>query len=215
MAMENDPRKRFRLKKSRIFLGIALGLLLGLAILHQPILRGLGRWLIVQDDLAQAEALFVLSGNSLDRGNEAAKLYHAGWAPTVVCLGGEVNPALTLYGIHDLTYRGTLRVLQAQGVPDSALDSLPEGTSTYEEFVAIERYCKARNLHKIMVVSSLFHTRRIDTYFRLRLHLEGIEMVLRGAHESEMEEDAWWRSEPGLLFVNNEYIKLMYYWTKY
>jgi uncharacterized SAM-binding protein YcdF (DUF218 family) len=215
MAMESDPPRRFWRKKSHIFLSIGLGLLLMLLLLHRPILRGMGDYLIVQDTLAPVEAIFVLSGNPFDRGAEAAKIFHGGWGNQIVCLGGETNPALTLYGIRDLTYESTYRVLQRDGVPASAIDSLPEGTSTFEEFVAIQRYCKARNLHRIMVVSSLFHTRRIDTFFRLRLHLEGIEMVLRGAHESEMEEDAWWQGEPGLLFVNNEYIKLLYYWLKY
>lgn len=199
----------------RIFLGITLGLLVAGAVFHRVILHGVGHFLIVQDDLRPVDALFVLSGNSFDRGREAAELYRGGWTPTVVCLGGETNPALELYGICDLSFESTRRVLLEQGVPSTAIDSLPEGTSTFEEFAAITRYCKRRNLHRIMVVSSLFHTRRIDEFFRLRLQLEGITLVLRGADESGFDEDEWWRAEPGLLFVNSEYIKLFYYWLKY
>ncbi|MFN8395686.1 MAG: YdcF family protein [Bacteroidia bacterium] len=199
----------------RIFLGVCLGMVILLGLLHRPILRAMGHYLIVQDKLSQVEAMFVLSGNSFDRGREAAWLYRAGWSPKVVCLGGETNPALELYGICDLTYETTMRVLIDRRVPRSAIDSLPEGTSTFEEFEAITRYCKARNLKKIMVVSSLFHTRRIHEFFRMRLAFEGIEMVLRGADEEAFDEDAWWKAEPGLLFVNSEYIKLFYYWAKY
>lgn len=199
----------------RTILGVILGTLVLLGLLHRPMLRAVGHYLIVQDDLSRVEAMFVLSGNSFDRGREAAKLYRAGWSPKVVCLGGETNSALELYGICDLTYETTKRVLIEQQVPRSAIDSLPEGTSTFEEFEAIKRYCKARSLKKIMVVSSLFHTRRIHEFFRLRMALEGIDMVLRGADEEAFDEDAWWKAEPGLLFVNSEYIKLVYYWTKY
>jgi hypothetical protein len=66
-----------------------------------------------------------------------------------------------------------------------------------------------------MVVSSLFHTRRIHEFFRLRLYFQGVEMVLRGAPESSFDENLWWKREPGLLFVNSEYIKMGYYWLKY
>lgn len=213
--MANHPPQPTKAKKRRIFLGTCLGLLLLAAVLHRPILRAIGDFLVVEDDLTQVDAMFVLSGNPFDRGREAARLYHDGWSPTVVCLGGEHNPALELYGIDDLTHESTRRVLQAQGVPVSAIDSLPEGTSTYEEFVAIAQYSKARQYDKVMVVSSRYHTRRIDAFFRLRLHLEGIDMVLRGSPETDIDEQAWWQSEPGLIFVNNEYIKYFYYWTRY
>lgn len=199
----------------RIILGTVLGALLLLGIFNRPILREMGRFLIVQDELSQVDAMFVLSGNSFDRGREAADLYRVGWAPRVVCLGGETNPSLELYGICDLSFESTRRVLQGNGVPITAIDSLAEGTSTFEEFEAITRYCKQRNLDKIMVVSSLFHTRRIDEFFRLRLKFEGIDLVLRGADENAFEEEAWWREESGLLFVNSEYIKLFYYWLKF
>lgn len=192
-----------------------LVLLFFLALFHKSVLRGMGNYLIVQDEKEKVDAIFVLSGNSFDRGREAAKLYAEGWAPKVVCLGGEVNPALELYGINDLTAKMTEGVLLRAGVPSSAIELLPEGTSTFEEFEAITAYCQARGLDKIMVVSSLFHTRRIHRFFRLRLHLEGIDLVLRGSSETAFDESAWWKNEPGLIFLNNEYIKMGYYWLKY
>jgi uncharacterized SAM-binding protein YcdF (DUF218 family) len=215
MSTAGHPPKGQKVKKMRIFLGIMLGLILLSGIFHKQILRELGHFLIVQDELTRVEAMFVLSGNSFDRGREAAKIYKDGWSPRVVCLGGETNPSLELYGICDLSFEATRRVLQENGVPTMAIDSLAEGTSTFEEFEAISRYCKQRNLHKIMVVSSLFHTRRIDEFFRMRLKFEGIDLILRGADENAFEEEAWWREEPGLLFVNSEYIKLFYYWLKF
>lgn len=212
--MGNHPRTLLKGKKMRIFLGMMVFMLL-MILLHKPILRAAGHFLIVQDELKKTEAIFVLSGNSFDRGKEAARLYYEGWAPRIVCLGGETNGALELYGIDDLSFETTRKVLLEQSIPANAIDSLPEGSSTYEEFEAIIRYCRQHQMHHITVVSSLFHTRRIDEFFRLRLHLEGIEMCLRGSDESEFEEDLWWKAEAGLLFVNSEYIKLGYYWTKF
>ena len=84
-----------------------------------------------------------------------------------------------------------------------------------EEFEAIKDMCKQRDWKTSMVVSSLFHTRRIHEFFRLPLYFEGIEMVLRGAAERSFDEQNWWTKEPGLIFLNNEYIKMGYYWLKY
>lgn len=203
-------RRRLAIRSAILLLVLAF-LFLG----RNRILRAIGHHLIVQDPVEQVDALFVLSGNSFDRGREAARLYKAGHAPTVVCLGGEPNPALELYGIHDLTGQMTQGVLREEGVPNSAIELLPEGTSTFEEFQAIVERCHARGWKTVMVVSSLFHTRRIHEFFRLRLHFEGIRMVLRGSAESAFSEDEWWKREPGLIFVANEYIKRLYYWLRY
>lgn len=213
--MEHSPLPAAKGRRGRIFLVTALGIAAVLCLLHRPILRGMGRLLIVQDPLERCEALFVLSGNAFDRGREAARLHAEGWAPKVVCLGGEKNPALELYGIADLSWQSTRRVLLEEGVPAAAIDSLPLGTSTFEEFEAIADYCHARGLRRVMVVSSLFHTRRIDEFFRIRLKLDGVDMVLRGADESGFDEDRWWEEEAGLLFLNSEYIKLGYYWLRF
>lgn len=190
-------------------------LLLFLLAFHKPILRGVGQYLVVEDPLRKVDAIYVLSGNPGDRGKEAAKLYHQGYAPEVVCLGGEPADALALYGIDILTASMTEKVLAEAAVPQAAIRLLPKGSSTYEEFEAITADCKARDYKDIMIVSSRFHTRRIHMFFRLRLHFEGIAMVLRGARENSFEEEAWWKKEPGLLFVNNEFIKMAYYWLRY
>ncbi|MFM2375484.1 MAG: hypothetical protein RLZZ165_581 [Bacteroidota bacterium] len=213
--MQVRPLKTRRQRKARRWIGILLGMLVLAVALPRWMLHGIGGFLIVEDDLQRSEAIFVLSGNSFDRGREAAEIYQAGWSPRIVCLGGETNPSLELYGICDLSYASTARVLLAQDVPASAIDTLPEGTSTFEEFEAIALYCKQHRLHRIIAVSSLFHTRRMDEFFRLRLLFEGIELILRGAEESSFDEEEWWREEPGLLFVSNEYIKLFYYWMRF
>lgn len=195
--------------------GMVFLLLVGLVVFRGSLLRGIGGGLVVEDPPKPVDALFVLSGNAYDRGREAARLYHAGYAPKVVCLGGEGNPALEMFDIVILTAELTQKVLREENVPMADIELLQEGTSTFEEFEAIVAMCKDRGWDEIMVVSSRFHTRRIHEFFRLRLHFAGIQMVLRGARESVFDEELWWKSEPGLIFVNNEYVKLLYYWLNY
>lgn len=196
-------------------MGFVFFLLMLAFFMRGRILGTAGATLVVEDEPEQVDALFVLSGNAYDRGREGAKLYNAGYTPKVVCLGGESNSALELYDINVSTADITKAVVMESKVPEQDIELLEKGTSTYEEFEAITAMCKARGWTKIMVVSSRFHTRRIHEFFRLRLHFEGIKMVLRGARDGIFEEETWWKSEPGMIFVNNEYVKLLFYWLNY
>ena len=45
-------------------------------------LSRLGAFLVVQDPLEKADAIFVLGGTRYERPLEAVELYNAGWAPT-------------------------------------------------------------------------------------------------------------------------------------
>jgi hypothetical protein len=50
---------------------------------HAPILREIASFLIVEDSLRPAAAIVALGGQAPFRQIEAARLYHAGWAPLV------------------------------------------------------------------------------------------------------------------------------------
>lgn len=186
-----------------------------LGIFHKRIMYVAGQYLVVEDEPRKVDAIYVLSGNPDDRGKEAAKLFKGGWAKEVVCMGGETSAPLELYGIMDKTCLMTQKVLRGHSVPDSAIRLLPDGSSTFEEYESIVKDCKAKGYDDIMVVSSRFHTRRIHAFFRHRLLFEGINLCLRGAYEHAFTEEAWWKEETGLMFVNNEYIKMAYYFLRY
>ena len=62
--------------------------LLLLILFRNPLLKATGQFLIYESELKKSEVIFVLSGGGFDRGNEAVKLYEAGWARKIVCTGG-------------------------------------------------------------------------------------------------------------------------------
>lgn len=210
-----QPPRRSRKKKWLIRLGVLASVCLVLFLFRYPILRGLGNYLIYEDELSQADAIFVLSGNSLDRGKEGARLYHAGYAPVLVCTGGVESRDLGVIGIQMKHSVLTQRVLMNEGVDSSAIQLIHEGESTHEEKEAIVKYCAEKGWKKIVVVSSKFHTRRIHKSFRGTLNDAGIQLILRGAPDSGFDEKEWWKYEDGLIFLNNEYIKIFYYAFKY
>src|SRR6185503_16495456 len=68
-------------------------LLGGVAVwaLHAPVLRAVAHALVVEDALADADALVVVAGDSLFREQAASDLFKQGWAPRIV-VSRPVNP---------------------------------------------------------------------------------------------------------------------------
>jgi uncharacterized SAM-binding protein YcdF (DUF218 family) len=201
-------------KRILIFLGVFVLLLVALFLLRNPLLRETGRLLICEDPVDKVQAIFVLSGGPLDRGNEAVKLYKKGIAQKIVCTGENTPPDFEAIGVTYLESEITRLYMMRKGVPDTAIALIKKGTSTREEEQAILAYCKKNNLSNVMVLSGKFHTRRICQTFRKPFHEAGIQLLIHGAPSSTYKEDLWWKNEYGLIALNNEYIKIVYYWLK-
>jgi uncharacterized SAM-binding protein YcdF (DUF218 family) len=203
-----------RRKIAIVFLVVLLtGVLLFL--FRTPLLRSCATFLIREDSLQQADAIFVLSGGGYDRGNLTAKLYDEGWAPKIVCTGGNELPELCVFDIDTLESDMTRVNLLQHGVPDSVIVMIRQGTSTKQEANIIFDYCKRNKLKRVIIVSSKLHTYRVQDVFRKKLNENGTALVVRGAPSSRFSELEWWKTENGLIAINNEWIKTFYYWIKY
>lgn len=175
-----------------------------------------GNYLVVEDELGKVDAIFLLGGGPFDRGNEAAKLYEAGYTKKIVCTGGQVSNLLKSLNINHVEAEvASINLVRNNGVPRQRVIALAEGTSTKEESVIILQYCLEQGFNKVMILSSKFHTRRVNNVFRPVLEEAGIDVLIRGAPSSLYDESLWWESESGLIMVNNEYVKLGYYFLKY
>ncbi len=205
-------KKRTRLFRRWLLVPAVLVFFLALLfLLRYPVLRGLGNYLIRENEPFQAEAIFILSGNPTDRGRKAAQLYFEGYAPEIVCTGENIPHDLEALGLDYPECELTRSQLLRSGVPDSAIVTIPLGASTREEKQVILSYCLDNGIKSCLVVSNRFHTRRIRKVFRKAFRSEGIQLGIIGAPHSLYRENRWWESEYGLLDVNNEYLKLLYY----
>ena len=180
-----------------------------------PELRWFATALMVQDSLQKVDALVVLSGGSFDRGNEAVKIVKGGYTNKVICTGGNKVGELLVFNIDTLESDMTVANLRKQGIPDSIIVVLRKGTSTKEESAQIADYCHQHAIKKIMILSSKLHSGRVADVFKPLLKKQDIEVLVRGATNSQFDELTWWRYEEGLIAVNNEWIKRFYYWWKY
>lgn len=184
-------------------------------IFKTSILKLSGSLLIVEDEISQADVIYVLGGNAKDRGAKAAELFHSNFAKEIVCIGGNWHDVLEEYGITTLESEVTKKVIENRGVPSDKIRLIKHSTSTFEEKSHILKDIQEKGYKSVIIVSDKFHTRRIDGLFRDDLEDKNIRLILIGANNSDYNESDWWKTEKGLIMLNNEYIKNVFYLFKY
>ena len=114
-----------RLDRSFRLVSVLVAGFLLVGLTSVPILRGIALFLIVEDRLEPTAAIIALAGHTPFREMEAAKLYHAGFAPQVIIVGGaptDESEALQALGFKSpQTWELSREVLIQQGVPASAI----------------------------------------------------------------------------------------------
>src|SRR5579864_5228237 len=124
LDMSNDSETFTNSQRRRIFW--ILFTILGAILMFITGCLGVGRWLVVEDQLEKAGAILILSGRMPMRAIEAARLYHGGYGPEV-WLTRPGQPAASLQSLH-IAYLGedfyNTRVLMHEGVPATAVVTL-------------------------------------------------------------------------------------------
>lgn len=208
----------YKLKLRRKPILILLSVLLPLVILwifKIPVLKAVGGYLRDPDTPSgRYDVAFVLSGNAYDRSTEAARLYKSGLFTKIVCTGSGIPKVLRATDCAATEAELSAYILRKNGIPDSVITILNDGTSTREEGLIIKEYAERQNLSKLLIISSINHTRRIRKTLNNVLP-DRLEFTIAGADDTSYDEVYWWTSEEGLIAVNNEYIKLIYYIITY
>lgn len=188
-------------------------LLLLLAALAAP---RLGAWLVVQDPLQKADAIFVLGGTMFERPLEAVDLYREGWAPRMLLMRQVAD-----FGEAELEQRGVafqreidvqLDVLAKLGVPRSTIEVLPPQNSTRDEADAVRASAVANHWTRVIVVTSKQHTRRARLVMNRRMAGFGTEVIVRYSRYDKANVEAWWQNRSTLRFTLFETQRLIAYW---
>lgn len=202
-------------RKLQSILTILFILLISLFAFKSLILKGLAKYLIVENEFTYIENAFVLSGGAFDRGNKAAELWNSNKINKIICTGANQSPDLKVLKFDTLESDLTKLQIIKNGVPEEQVSLLKLGTSTLEESEVILKYCIENNIDEIVLISSKFHTKRIQQVFKKKFKKENIQIYIVAAPNSVYNEMEWWENEYGLIALNNEYIKQLYYLFKY
>jgi uncharacterized SAM-binding protein YcdF (DUF218 family) len=216
MPAPAPPSRRAR--RAGLFAAGALVLLALLAVAFRiPILTGLGSYLVVEGELEPADILFVLNGGPDTRPFRAAELYRQGLAPRIVIPRCENRPVVELGLVRNET-EISVDVMKALGVPAGDIVTLQvEGgvTSTFDEAVLLREYVRANEVRSVIVVTSAFHTRRSRWIFERELDGLPVTFEMAAAPHPGFDQTNWWQNEDGLIMLNNEYLKLLFYLWNY
>ena len=159
---------------------------------HRPLLRAAAGFWIVQDHLEPAEVIIVIGDDDFaaHRSTEAAALFRAGWAPQVVVSGRMLRPYASIADF-------MARDLESQGVPASAIVRFShKANNTLEEAENLRVLVAQKGWHRILLVTSNYHTRRARYIFRHVLSGD-VSLEVRGAADPEFEPRTWWESQQG------------------
>ncbi len=182
-------------------------------------MRRLGSFLRNEGQAAEADFIYVLGGDYLNRIPYAAELYRRRMAPRIVVphedmgWGSDVSPT----GQEHFTH-ASLRMLREAGVPESGMVDWKWGAgvgSTADELYALRGYFEAfPKFRRAIVVTSDYHTRRVG-YAAGRILPRGMEFIVLGAPVTDWNLENWWRHPVGRATVWGEYKRLVFYTFRY
>jgi uncharacterized SAM-binding protein YcdF (DUF218 family) len=177
--------------------------------------------LIVSAPLARADAIVVMAGSAAfkERTQRAAELYKEGRAARIVLTNDNQQDGWTSDEQRNIPYRElAARRLRLHGVPDAAIETLPEAVSgTYDESLLLRKYAEARGLHSLLVVTSAYHSRRALWTLRQTFSHTPITIGLEGVPPGQQAPSpaTWWLHLRGWQMVPSEYVKMIYYRLAY
>ncbi|TVR78037.1 MAG: YdcF family protein [Chitinophagaceae bacterium] len=183
---------------------------------RKPILKSLGNFLVYEKlPETSIDVLFVLSGNPYERANFAFQLYNQHEIDKIVCTGIIIPNNLKAAGYTDHEGMLTSIRLKELGIDSGKVMLLEIGKNTWEEINAIKKYVVDNQLENFAITSSSFHTRRIHQTVKRVFRRNKMPYAIFPAPVESFNPDIWWQDEAGLITVNNEYLKMLYYRLKY
>ena len=186
-----------------------------LLILAAVALPRLGGWLVVEDPLAKADAIYVLGGTRFERPLEAVDLYKAGWAPTIVLVQQVADWGELWLDEQGIKVASELQIqvelLERLGVPATAIEVLGPQSSTADEADALLVTMRNHGWSSVIVVTSKQHTRRAGLSMR-RVVSEGVKVTVRASRYDRADVNRWWTNRSTLRFTLFETQRLAAYW---
>jgi uncharacterized SAM-binding protein YcdF (DUF218 family) len=171
-------------------------------IFHTAVLAGLGSYLIKSDRPEKADIALVLAGDGEGyRILKAAQLARQGYVSDVLVSGPS-----GMYGQYECDLAIPFAV--KAGYPESYFMHFEnEARSTQEEARdAIERL-RQLGMHKVLLVTSDYHTRRAGKIYRAAA--PDLQFVVVAAPDRYFTADGWWHNRQGKKIAFNEWVKTL------
>ncbi len=178
--------------------------------------RYAGVGVVTSDSPEKADLIIVLMGSGPVRILGAVDLYKRGYAPYIMMVenwqpGYELLESRGVSLLRDAELAASVGV--QLGVPEEAFIILPgDARSTQDEALIVTQYLKEQQVkvHKVLLVSSKYHSKRSAKIFRWALADLGRDVKVLSCPTSydTFNATAWWQSREDAKRVVMEYAKL-------
>jgi uncharacterized SAM-binding protein YcdF (DUF218 family) len=174
---------------------------------HNALLGALGGYLVREQAPEKADIGIVLAGDwSGRRILEGGKLVREGYVPQILVSGpaGE-------YGLHECDLAIAFAV--KAGYPESYFRHMEhDGHSTRDEAELAAPILRQMQIHKALLITSDFHTRRAGDVFRDVT--PDISYTVVGAPDEHFSAGGWWRDREGRKIALLEWTKTVANWFR-
>jgi uncharacterized SAM-binding protein YcdF (DUF218 family) len=188
---------------------LALGLAVTAIVLYlvrEPILRAIGSYLVDAGPPVKADIALVLAGDG--RGNrilKAAELVRDGYVPKVLVSGPDGN-----YDLHECDLEIPFAV--KAGYPESYFIHFENtARNTRDEAHQATEELRKLGAHRVLLVTSDFHTRRAGRMYRLEA--PDLEIHVVAAPDTYFSANSWWQNREGQKTAFYEWIKTVAAWV--
>jgi uncharacterized SAM-binding protein YcdF (DUF218 family) len=167
-------------------------------------LPALGWGLVHDDGPSRADIAVVLAGDYYGhRILKAAELVQQGYVPAALISGPR-----GFYGQHECELAIAFAV--RKGYPEKWFIPFPDDAlSTHDEAAVILPALRQRNVHRLLLITSNYHTARALRIFRAANRAQGgsIEIHAVAAPDEYFRPGSWWRSRQGQKIALEEWEK--------
>lgn len=177
--------------------------LVSLATLGIALILGTGWFIAPQDKLEKADVIVVVSGgDTAKRTAEGVRLWKADWAPKIAFAGAAADQGTS-----------NAAVMRAQavrdGVPPDATLVEERSTNTLENAKFLKPILDSQNSHRIILVSSPYHTRRVKVTFQ-KVFGKPYRFFAHPATDNTWAKSTWWRERDTISLTWSEVRKTFY-----
>jgi uncharacterized SAM-binding protein YcdF (DUF218 family) len=178
-----------------------------LYLVRHPIMRYVAETWVIDEPSGHADAIILLSDDNFyaDRASRVAELSRQEVAPVVVASGRRLRPNAGLSEVmeHDLIERG---------VPKNKILRFDHtAADTIEEARLLAKLAQEKRWHKVIIVSSNYHTRRVR-YISGRVFPSSIAVSVAAARDAEFDPDHWWEKRRSVILFGHEFMGMLDAW---
>jgi hypothetical protein len=201
---------------ARLALILAIVLLAATAIsiqaVRSSVLRTVGWALVAEDPVGQADVIVIPASESDAGILEAADLVRGGSATRVAIFDDPPDDVEREFIRRGVAYEDpasvALRRLGSLGIEN--VERIPKSLAgTEEEARVLPAWCRTRQLHSVIVISTADHSRRVRRVFNRAVERGDVKITVRVARHSEFRPDRWWQTRDGTRTAIVELQKLL------